>query len=174
MMIAATPLLLIMAAKRLGAQDIEVGVLFSVGGLGGVLGSMLAARLLRRFGFRTLIVRSITFIALTLPLYAVAPTTWLLALLFGCIYMAYTVYSVVQYGYRLGLIPDALQGRVNTSFRLVAFGFDPLGALMAGLIIEYCGIAHAVGFLSILVAFIALTAAINGPLREAPSPGRPA
>ena len=168
MMIAATPLLLIMSAKQLGAQDMEIGVLFSVGGLGGILGSMLAARLLRRFGFRTLIVRSVVLIALIFPLYAVAPATWLLALLFGCIYMTYTVYSVVQYSYRLTLIPDALQGRVNSSFRLVAFGFDPLGALLSGLIIEYWGVAYAVGFISVLVTFIAVTAAINRPLRELP------
>lgn len=97
-----------------------------------------------------------------------APATWLLALLFGCIYMTYTVYSVVQYSYRLTLIPDALQGRVNSSFRLVAFGFDPLGALLSGLIIEYWGVAYAVGFISVLVTFIAVTAAINRPLRELP------
>ena len=32
------------------------------------------------------------------------------------------IYNVVQLSYRIALIPDGLQGRVNSSFRLFAFG----------------------------------------------------
>ena len=170
MMIAATPLLLIMKGRQLGASDVEVGLLFSVGGLGGIVGSMLAARLLQRFGFRALIVVPVAMVALMVPLYAVAPSLPALALLFGGIYMSYTVYSIVQYSYRLALIPDALQGRVNSSFRLVAFGFDPLGALLAGLVIEVWGIVPAIGLASALVAIVALTAVFNPHLRTAAQP----
>jgi hypothetical protein len=42
------------------------------------------------------------------------------------IYLIAPIYNVVQFNYRLSLIPDALQGRVNSTFRLLAFGFTPL------------------------------------------------
>jgi len=32
----------------------------------------------------------------------------------------------------LALIPDQLQGRVNSAFRSLAFGFNPLGAAVSG------------------------------------------
>ena len=48
-------------------------------------------------------------------------------------------YDVVQYSYRLALIPDDLQGRVNSSFRLLAWGTRPIGALLAGFLLEWAG-----------------------------------
>ena len=35
------------------------------------------------------------------------------------------IYNVVQFSYRLALIPERLLGRVNSTFRLLAFGFQP-------------------------------------------------
>jgi len=67
---------------------------------------------------------------------------------------------VVQFSYRLTLIPDELQGRVNSTFRLLAFGFMPLGAGLSGVLIERFGAVGAIilfsGWLFLLAAFATL------------------
>jgi hypothetical protein len=60
------------------------------------------------------------------------------------------IYNVVQFSYRLSLIPDALQGRVNSTFRLLAFGFTPLGAAASGLLLEQ----QHIGSISTVLVFV--------------------
>jgi len=120
---AATPLLMIVLAKRLGASDIDIGMMFTIGGLGGVVGSLLGGRVQRRFSFGEVIVFVVCAQALLFPLYLAAPSVMLLGAVYAAIYVMAPVYNVVQFSYRVALIPDALQGRVNSTFRLLAFGF---------------------------------------------------
>jgi hypothetical protein len=54
-----------------------------------------------------------------------------IASVYALIYTLAPVYNVVRFSYRMALIPDALQGRVNSGFRLLAFGFNPVAALPA-------------------------------------------
>jgi len=49
------------------------------------------------------------------------------------------VYAGVQFNYRLSQIPDHLQGRVNSAFRLIALGTTPLGLALCGLLIQWRG-----------------------------------
>src|SRR5574340_238755 len=48
---AALPLILIVLAKELGAGDAAIGVLFSVAGIGGIVGSLIGGQVQRRFTF---------------------------------------------------------------------------------------------------------------------------
>ncbi len=71
-------------------------------------------------------------------------------------------YDTVQRSYRLALIPDALQGRVNSAFRLVALGMQPLGLALTGVLLE------RVGPTTTLLAFAAwlfATAILTSPNR---------
>jgi predicted MFS family arabinose efflux permease len=47
----ATPLIMIVIGKQLGASDVDIGLMFSIGGIGGVLGSLVGGRVQRRFSF---------------------------------------------------------------------------------------------------------------------------
>jgi MFS family permease len=40
---AATPLVVIILAKEMGAQDIDIGLIFSIGGIGGILGALICS-----------------------------------------------------------------------------------------------------------------------------------
>jgi predicted MFS family arabinose efflux permease len=136
---AATPLLLIVLAKQLGASDVDVGLVFSIGGIGGIVGSLIGGRVQRRFSFGQVICGVCWALALLFPLYALAPRFYVLGAVFALIGVLGPIYNVVQFSYRVALIPDALQGRVNSSFRLIAFGFNPLGAALCGLLLEAWG-----------------------------------
>jgi hypothetical protein len=77
--------------------------------------------------------------ALLWPLFAIAPSPLLLGVIAAGQWITGPIYNAVQFSYRLALIPDALQGRVNSVFRLLAFGFQPLGAALSGVLLQSIG-----------------------------------
>jgi predicted MFS family arabinose efflux permease len=165
---AATPLIMIVLAKQLGASDFDIGVMFSIGGIGGVIGSFLGGRVQRRFGFGQVIVFIVWAQALLFPLYLWAPSVFLLGALFAVIYLMAPVYNVVQFSYRVALIPDALQGRVNSVFRLLAHGFQPLGAALCGVLLEYAGTGWTVALFGASYIAMAVLATLSRAVRQAP------
>lgn len=171
---AAIPLLLIVRAKELGAGDAQIGVIFSLAGIGGIVGSLIGGRIQRRFRFGQVIVACTALAAAFFPLYLLAPTYYSLAIVAGATSLLAPVYNVVQFSYRLSLIPDGLQGRVNSVFRLLAFGFMPAGAALSGLLLERAGTAATVlAFWCVLIALAAATA-LNRHVRDASPIGRAA
>src|SRR5258708_25363933 len=132
---SAVPIIVIVLAKQMGAHDIDIGLIFSIGGIGGIVGSLIGGQIQRRFSFGQVIVTVIWIEALLFPLYAMVPQFFLLGAIYALIYTMAPIYNVVQFSYRLSLIPDALQGRVNSTFRLLALGFNPLGARISCLLV---------------------------------------
>jgi hypothetical protein len=66
------------------------------------------------------------------------------------------------------MIPDKLQGRVNSSFRLIAWGSRPLGALLIGFLIEWVGASNTILALGGLFLVLSLAAFGNKYVRDAP------
>jgi predicted MFS family arabinose efflux permease len=164
---AATPLLLIVMAKQLGASDVDVGLVFSIGGIGGVVGSLIGGRVQRHFSFGQVICGVCWAMALLFPLYALAPRFYLLGALFALSGLLGPIYNVVQFSYRVALIPDPLQGRVNSSFRLIAFGLNPLGAALCGLLLETWGPLPTVALFSACLWAMAAVTQFNPHVRHA-------
>ena len=71
--------------------------------------------------------------------------------------------------YRLALIPDALQGRVNSVFRLVAQGLSPLGLALTGILLERVGGGTTALVLGGIVLAVALLTTLNRHVRYAPA-----
>ena len=165
---AAIPLLLIVRAKELGASEAQIGLAFSIGGVGAILGALVGGRIQRRFSFGQVIIGILIIQALLYPLLALCPgPLWLGAVYAGIMLMG-PVYNVVQFAHRIALIPDALQGRVNSSFRLVAHGLNPVGALLCGWLLEHAGSGTTVAVFSACALALACGAAMDGALRRAP------
>ncbi|HET7401877.1 MAG TPA: MFS transporter [Usitatibacter sp.] len=164
---AAVPLLLIVLAKEVGASDAEIGVIFSFIGAGGILGSLVGGRVQRRFSFGQVIIGCMAIVAVLFPLYAVMPSYVWIGVVAGAYYFMSPIYNVVQFSYRLTLIPDRLQGRVNSTFRLLAFGFMPIGAALCGTALERLGSTATVALFSALLVALAVATALNRHVREA-------
>jgi predicted MFS family arabinose efflux permease len=168
---AATPLIIIVLAKQMGAGDGAIGVIFSAAGIGGIVGSLVGGQIQRRFTFGQVIVAVIWASALLFPLYAIVPSYFLLGLVGAAIYFLTPIYNVVQFSYRLSIIPDRLQGRVNSVFRLLAFGFMPVGAALSGVLIERFGVIPAVWIFSGWMLLLAVATMFNPHVRNAaPAP----
>jgi predicted MFS family arabinose efflux permease len=164
---AATPLIVIVLAKEMGASDVDIGLVFSIGGIGGIVGSLVGGQLQKRFSFGQVIIAVCWALALLFPLYVVVPRLALLGVVSALLYMTGPIYNVVQFSYRLALIPDSLQGRVNSTFRLLAFGFLPAGAAAGGFLLERMGALSTVAVFTALYLLLAIATSFNRHVRGA-------
>jgi len=70
---------------------------------------------------------------------ALAPSPALAMVGWASIALTGPVYSVTVLSYRLGLVPDALQGRVTSVFRLLNMAGQPLSLAVGGLLLAALG-----------------------------------
>jgi MFS family permease len=155
------------ATRELGISPAALGLALGIGALGGVVGSLLTGRLVRRAGVGVALV--VGFVLFPAPLLLVplagGPKPLVLAFL-----------GVAEFGSGLGvmildislgamfasLIPDRLRARVSGAYMLVNYGVRPLGALLGG------ALAGAIGLRPTL--WIVTAGAICGVLWLLPSP----
>ena len=169
----ATFLILLILAKQQGASPALIGVMFAITAIGGLVGSLIAPRIQRRFGYASVIITCVWIGALVIPLYVLAPNPYVLGALGAIGFFTGPIYNAVQFSYRISLIPDELQGRVNSAVRMVAFGTIPFGTALAGVLIQSVGTVPAVlGFGAVEVVLAFLTS-MNPYVRAAESMPEP-
>ncbi len=161
-------LILIVLAQGLHATPFMVGVIFASSGIGSVAGSFLATPLQKRVPFGWLTIWSSWLWAITWLAFALAPNLPVLGMAVALSFVIVPIFNATQFSYRLIITPDHLQGRVNSLFRLVAFGGQPLGLLITGLLIQWIGPIWAVIVLFLPQGIAALAATCYRPLRETP------
>jgi MFS family permease len=160
-------LVLIIIAQNLGADSTQIGLMFGIASAGGIIGAFLGGQIQKRFTFGQVIITVGWLNVLLTPLILFAPNFVFIGIILGLAFMLSPIYNVVQFSYRLALIPDKLQGRVNSTFRLLAFGFNPLGAALSGILLGIVGpTSTLLFFLAVQVAFTLLTT-INSHVRNA-------
>ena len=162
-----TFLIVIVIAQHQGASPAVIGLIFTIGSVGGILGSVVAVAIQRRFRFGQVIIASGWVWVVLTPLYAIAPNPFFLGLISAGIFITSPIYNVVQFSYRLALIPDALQGRVNSVFRLIAFGGMPIGYALAGVLLQVAGPTVAVLILALPLLLAAVLTTFNADVRNA-------
>jgi len=167
LVMGALPLVIIVLSKQLGSSDAEVGLMFSMAGMGAIVGSLVGGRIQKRFTFSQVIVAVTWFNMLCVALYAVMPSPLWVGVLSAVFFFQGPIYNVVQFSYRIALIPDELQGRVNSVFRLLAFGLIPVGAAAGGMIIDHLGVVSCVAALALWSAMLAIATSLNRHVRAA-------
>ncbi len=156
-----TVLLVIVIATKLHAEASAIGLIYAIAGVGGIVGALLAAPMQKYFRFGQLMSGTYWLWSLLLPLYLFASNTLVLGLITALTFTLGSVYTVAQFSFRLSLIPDALQGRVNSVFRLVAFLGPPLGSMITGTLLQTLGIAPTVLIDTILLVIVSLLTTFN-------------
>jgi MFS family permease len=160
-------LIVIVLAKQEGAPAVLIGAILAVASIGGLVGSLVAPWFQRNFGFTQVIVTSVWIQVVLTPLLAVAPIPILLGVILAGLSFVGPVYNAVQFSYRLSLIPDELQGRVNSAVRMVAYGAVPLGTALAGAFIEALSARGAVLVFAAVMLLLGIAASLNPEIRAA-------
>ncbi len=163
---------IVFLVRQVHASPGEIGLLFALAGVGGVLGAFAAGPIARRVGGAraTIIGIGASIGALLIPL--TMPGAGLLYFGFGLFLVSFsaTVYNVNQVSFRQGLCPDRLLGRMNATMRFVVWGVLPIGALIGGLLGAAFGLRATlwVGALGQALAGVWLLASPMRSLRDFP------
>ncbi len=134
---------LLASPRQLNLSAGTIGVLFTVGSAGGVLGAVLARRFAQWVGQGQAIWISG---GLWAPTAFVAPFVqhgWTLGLLavaqlVGSV--GIVIYNITQVSFRQGLCPERLLGRMNATIRFLVWGTMPLGGLIGGALGSWIGL----------------------------------
>jgi MFS family permease len=161
------PLLLIELAKRQGAGAATIGLIFAGGGAGTILGAMSSRAFQRRFTVRAIIAGISWIFALTWPPYALAPNAVALGIVNAAGFFFVPVSGGTQYSYRLLVLPDHLQARVNSVFRLGWMGGQTLGFVLTGALLEWYGPSATVWITLVPAVLLALYATFDRSLAGA-------
>jgi MFS family permease len=173
----AFTLLPLLVLRDLGLGPATLGVMFSFGAVGGLLGALLTPRFTKLVGEGTsLSVSSIAFAVtmLPLPLAVLLPQAAIVLLPVGNFLIAFFVvlYNITQVTLRQRLCPPRLLGRMNASIRFVVWGVMPLGSLLAGWLGTVLGIQASL-WIAVAGTVLGALPVVLSPLtrmRELPRP----
>ncbi|MFI5434385.1 MFS transporter [Rhodococcus sp. IC4_135] len=172
-----TTIQIVFLEKTVGVGEFGLGLLLAIAGVGGIVGSMIARPLGRRFGTA----RSVLICQLvTGPFVLLAPlTTYGAGLLWFCaggIVMIAGVVScnVVLGSFRQSYCPPDRLGRVVATSMFLLHSTIPLGALLAGFLGDLVGLRGTMWIMAGLIAPCGLVLLLS-PLRGVRDlPSRPA
>ena len=171
--------LLVYLVREMGMTADAIGLAFSIGATGALLGALLANRISGRLGVGPTIV---VFAALSgpalLPL-AAAPVGTQVAALVGLVAfyafvgsLSSVVYNVAQVSLRQAITPTRMQGRMNASMRWFVWGTIPIGGVMGGVLGSVLGVRAAliVGVVGETFAVLPVLFSRVRGIREMPAP----
>ena len=130
---------LLFLTRDLGFAPALVGLIFVIGAMGSLVGSLVAGRLAARFGFGTTILGAMVIacsVYLAIPFVegSSAMTAGMLALVLAVAgaFIAITVIHVMTI--RQTVTPNHLLARMNASYRTLGYGVMPIGAVLGGIL----------------------------------------
>lgn len=139
-LVAQVSIMVLFARERLGLGPAGFGVLLTAYGLGGLLGSVLAGRVIDRLGASRVLRLAVVIEAAIPAVIALSGHALLVGAalaFFGC---HATVWGAVLTALRQELTPDRLRGRVESAYRLLEYGGAAPGALLGGLLAARFGL----------------------------------
>jgi len=158
---------LVYAVRELGLDAKTIGVIFSLGSLGSLVGALTASRVARRAGIGPGLISAATTGGLGLLLIPLArgdlviPLLVVANVLWGFFVLNYFVsaISLIQ-----AITPDHLLGRTNASRRFLVQGVIPVGALLGGTLGTVLGLRTTVA-IGAIGASVAVLPLVLSPLR---------
>jgi MFS family permease len=165
------------APGPLGLDEFGFGLIGTALAAGSLIGSFLVERFERLLGRANLLAISISVNAVVLLVPALTtfvPAIAIVWVLGGVVSIAWNVVTV---SLRQRIVPDRLLGRVNATYRLLAWGTMPIGAALGGLAGEVFGlravflIFGGLAFLLLLGRLVVTDRAIEAAEREAETAG---
>jgi len=164
----AFTLVLLFATQDLGLSAEVIGLVFTIGQVGALLGVAVAGRAARRLGLGPAIVVGAMVMGwafLLIPLASPATAIpLLLAFQFGMGF-GIPIYNINQRSLRQSLTPDAMLGRMTASMRFVVWGTIPIGAFLGGVLGTVIGVVPTL-WLAAAGTSLAFVSVLASPVRQ--------
>ncbi len=155
--------------SAIGLTGAGYGLLFGAIAAGSLLGALIADRVERRLGSARTMAISLLGGVLIVAAPALTTNPALIAAGFLIGGAVAALWNVVAVSLRQRITPDHILGRVNSGYRLVAWGTRPLGAAAGGLIGQALGLraVFTAAAALILLTLIGMTQVTNAAIAEA-------
>ena len=140
----------------LGLDEVGFGFLMTALALGSIAGSLLAERLERLLGRANVLAAAVIVIAAATAVPAFTSSALVVGAAFFANGLLNVCWNVVTVSLRQRIVPDRLLGRLNASYRLLAWGTMPLGAALGGVIGEVFNLQAVFIFAGVLMAMLLL------------------
>jgi MFS family permease len=124
----------------MGLSEAGFGILITTLAAGSVIASLATPRLESRFGPGRVVWGAVILTGLSLVIPALTANVWLVGGSFLVSGFAAVSWNIITVSFRQRITPDALLGRMNATYRLFAWGTQPLGALLGGIMAELFGL----------------------------------
>jgi MFS family permease len=162
-------LFVLYATRSLGVRPATLGLVLGAGAIGGVIGSLVTGRVVRRIGVGPAFVLGCVLFPAPLVLVPLAggARPVVLALLFAAEFgsgLGVMILDISAGSIFAALIPDRLRARVSGAYLVVNYGVRPIGAFLGGVLGETIGLRPTL--------WIATVGGVLGVLWLLPSPVR--
>jgi MFS family permease len=158
------------ATQTLKLSGFGFGLLLVPGAVGGIIGSMLASRLLR-YPLRIVLFGSLMTSGIVTALTAAVSSPLLASLLWGTASLTSMIWIVLTVALRQRVIPQHLLGRVGASYRFLMYAGMPVGAFIGGFLAKSFSVRTALAVDGL--AYLAFGPIVFMLLREVTSSGEP-
>jgi predicted MFS family arabinose efflux permease len=153
-------LTLVLAAER-GATPAEIGVLFTITGLGGLAGALATPWLLRRVSARSLLAGYGRTASAAAAALLGADSVWLLGVVGAVAFLPVPAVNALVYSRLAADVPDALHGSAVSAATQLTTLLHPVAPAVTGIALELAGSTARVlagGALFVLLAAVAMVA----------------
>jgi MFS family permease len=163
----ATATLVLLATETLHVSTAGYGLLLAGAAFGGLLGGLVNARIVTRFGALPALLAALAGNVVVFAGIGLSPDAVVLGALLAANGFATTLWNVVTVSLRQQVVPDELLGRVTSVYKLLGKGLIPLGTLAGGLVAHAFGlrapypVAGALRGLALLAALPVLVSALR-------------
>jgi MFS family permease len=167
--IAGMPILIITLAQQQHVSTESTGLITAASGVGMLIGSFLGPSIQKRFSLKQITIALVWAYCLVWPLYAIASTPFLIGVITAVLSMNPPIRGITNATYRYLLVPDEMQGRINSLLQLIAWCTIPLGNLVTGTLLQLQGSINTILFFGACFLVLAVITSLNPHIRHAPS-----
>ena len=130
------PIMILFAQELIGLNAIQYSFLAYGAAIGGLVGSQVANKVNARLEESKTLLISVALFGIGMFAPYVTTNPFIVAGSFGLSSFGSVLWNVQAVSIRQALIPDNLLGRVNSVYRLLALGLNPIGAIFGGTIVK--------------------------------------
>ena len=137
-------------ASAMKLSEVGFGLLLTASALGAFVGSFASERVEAKLGRSKSLMLTILGSALLVGGPAVTDNPYILGVLLFMGGMLIMLWNIITVSLRQRIAPARLLGRVNSAYRLLAWGTMPLGAAAGGLLAQWLGLQVMFGIMGLL------------------------
>lgn len=136
----------------LGLREEQFGLLILAAAAGSIGASLVNERIEARIGRARTLTLSVLGIVLFTGAPAIAANVWFIAIAMFVGGAMIMLWNIITVSFRQAVTPDHLLGRLNSVYRLLAWGTMPIGAALGGLLAETLGLRAVYVTMGVLAA----------------------